>query len=357
MPGSRYGASGSSPRQDPSFNFEEGYADPTRTIGPIRAVTAVPTIVAGPFSVGADTGCANAALRVTGGGHITARLGVGTCPVSSTPGIDVAGSVVPTNDGNPLVLLGSSAIAWAQAFIFANYPTTASGIYFNNTNVTKGIIACNPTDSSLVFSSGASAIAKLTGGPNTWSPFTDGTAALGSSGTEWSNTWTKSLNVTTGVAAIQTGTLVSVALRIIASPTTNTLQYGVYNSVTGSSAATTSITGDYIIANTAAAGFTCTSVYGSYIDTASKGAGSTITTLYGLYIASQTAGATNYAIYTNTGTVRLGDAIQTAAGQESTGGGSAALGANSPAVTNAAPYKWLKFLTSDGSTVYVPAWK
>lgn len=44
-------------------------------------------------------------------------------------------------------------------------------------------------------------------------------------------------------------------------------------------------------------------------------------------------------------------------GLESTGAGSAALGANSPASTLTAPYKWLKVLTSDGSTVYFPVWK
>lgn len=40
-----------------------------------------------------------------------------------------------------------------------------------------------------------------------------------------------------------------------------------------------------------------------------------------------------------------------------TGSGSAALGANSPATTNTAPYKWLTVLTDDGSTCYIPAWK
>lgn len=40
-----------------------------------------------------------------------------------------------------------------------------------------------------------------------------------------------------------------------------------------------------------------------------------------------------------------------------TGAGSAALGANSPAVTNTAPYTWFKMKAGDGSVVYVPAWK
>jgi hypothetical protein len=40
-----------------------------------------------------------------------------------------------------------------------------------------------------------------------------------------------------------------------------------------------------------------------------------------------------------------------------TGSGSAALGANCPATTVSAPYTWIKMISSDGSTVYVPAWK
>lgn len=42
---------------------------------------------------------------------------------------------------------------------------------------------------------------------------------------------------------------------------------------------------------------------------------------------------------------------------ESTGAGTALLGTNSPAVTVSAPYTWLKVLTSDGSTGYIPVWK
>ena len=42
---------------------------------------------------------------------------------------------------------------------------------------------------------------------------------------------------------------------------------------------------------------------------------------------------------------------------EATGAGAAALGANSPAITLAAPYKWLKAKTDDGSVVFIPAWK
>jgi hypothetical protein len=43
---------------------------------------------------------------------------------------------------------------------------------------------------------------------------------------------------------------------------------------------------------------------------------------------------------------------------DTTGAGTVAgFGTNSPAVTLTGPYTWLKFTSSDGSTVYVPAYK
>lgn len=45
-------------------------------------------------------------------------------------------------------------------------------------------------------------------------------------------------------------------------------------------------------------------------------------------------------------------------GDNATGSGLALLGANCPAPTdNTSPYTWLKVLSEDGSTVYIPAWK
>jgi len=51
------------------------------------------------------------------------------------------------------------------------------------------------------------------------------------------------------------------------------------------------------------------------------------------------------------------DALMKFGGTNTTGGGTALLGTNSPAVTNTAPYTWLKAISADGSTVYIPAWK
>lgn len=86
-------------------------------------------------------------------------------------------------------------------------------------------------------------------------------------------------------------------------------------------------------------------------------AGDTVSNNYGIRVLDQTIGTENYAIHTGAGKVRFGDVIVTAAAQESTGTGTAYLGGNCPAVTPDAPYRWLEFETSDGSTVYVPAWK
>lgn len=85
-------------------------------------------------------------------------------------------------------------------------------------------------------------------------------------------------------------------------------------------------------------GISCTAALG--ISTSASGGTITLTT-----------GNNGDVIFTTTGTglVKFTD--------DTTGGGSAALGANSPAVTNTAPYTWLKLKSSDGSTVYVPAFK
>jgi hypothetical protein len=56
--------------------------------------------------------------------------------------------------------------------------------------------------------------------------------------------------------------------------------------------------------------------------------------------------------------IALGTALhQVRIFNNTTGSGSAALGANCPAVTDSAPYTWFKMTAGDGSTVYVPAWK
>jgi len=89
---------------------------------------------------------------------------------------------------------------------------------------------------------------------------------------------------------------------------------------------------------------TVTGGYGIRINQGTVGAG-TITTLYGLYINSITAGGTDYAIYTNTGSVRLGDTINFAG----------AMGDSGKDPTSDAPDDWVE-CEIGGTTYYLPAY-
>lgn len=246
----RYGAS----RVDPDFALETSYADPQRVVGPIKAVITASQIVPPPFSVGADTGCANAALRVTGGGHFTQRLGVGVCPISTSPGIDVAGPVQPDTDNTAGRTIGvSGTLRWR-------------GGYFG----TELVVGTDPTGSDMVRIGGAGRFTALGVGAASNSAFF--VNVNGSSAGDGTNLWTYRTDTT----------------------------------------ATVSLSGNYIgyyaYLRTAASAITIAAMSGMYLDTGTKGAGSTITTQYGLFIASQALGATNYAIFTNAGLVSLGDA-------------------------------------------------
>lgn len=107
-----YGANSGTPRIDAPQPLEQ--PAPLRTIGPIRAVTTpLGDVVAAPFSIGADTGCVNAALRVTGGGHFTARVGIGICPSSSNAGLQVTG---PGNSTVRIVSTSTGPVLYISPF-------------------------------------------------------------------------------------------------------------------------------------------------------------------------------------------------------------------------------------------------
>lgn len=78
--------------------------------------------------------------------------------------------------------------------------------------------------------------------------------------------------------------------------------------------------------------------------------------------ATPTTGATSMLIdigaaQTAASTVLTINGVMKYAGTNSTGAGSALLGANSPASTLTAPYTWITVITSDGSTGFIPVWK
>jgi len=78
--------------------------------------------------------------------------------------------------------------------------------------------------------------------------------------------------------------------------------------------------------------------------------------------STPTTGATSMlvdigAAQTAASTVLTLNGVMKYAGTNSTGAGSALLGANSPASTLTAPYTWITVITSDGSTGFIPVWK
>lgn len=81
-----------------------------------------------------------------------------------------------------------------------------------------------------------------------------------------------------------------------------------------------------------------------------------VTAAGGVAIGTDSTGAGAVAVLENE--IALGTALhQVRINNNATGAGTPLLGANCPAVTVTAPYTWLKMLSGDGSTVYVPAWK
>jgi hypothetical protein len=69
------------------------------------------------------------------------------------------------------------------------------------------------------------------------------------------------------------------------------------------------------------------------------------------------AAALQFRLANDSGFCAIEFGIPKFSGTNSTGAGSALLGANSPAVTLTAPYTWATVTTSDGSTGYIPIWK
>lgn len=90
---------------------------------------------------------------------------------------------------------------------------------------------------------------------------------------------------------------------------TGTIQNFAFFAGTITSTATTGALGVNILINTQNASFTTPVLYNLRLEKGVKGAAHTVTTHHGLYIEDIDYGGTNYAIYTNAGTVRFGDTV------------------------------------------------
>ena len=107
-----------------------------------------------------------------------------------------------------------------------------------------------------------------------------------------------------------------------------------------------------IVSNVSLGLFNTTAATGRTRQIIQAGAGQSTTSLWELRDYNATLGSGALLL-----SVSSAGRIVTAAGNETTGAGTPLLGTNSPAVTNTAPYTWIRFTTSDGSAVFIPAWK
>lgn len=199
------------------------------------------------------------------------------------------------------------------------------------------------------------------------------------------------------------GAIIDVGIGTSAVGISGTTQYGILTRPLFGTDATTNMTTLDVRGKGADGTYTTTTQIGVRIESFVKGSVQTVTNAYGLFIDNVTHGGTlNYALYTNTGIVRFGDTTDASSstvggtvvvgglaiakklfigtaldvgttsnlqgvvtlgavprfnGTNTTGAGTALLGANSPASTLSAPYTWIQVTTSDGSTAYAPVWK
>lgn len=159
---------------------------------------------------------------------------------------------------------------------------------------------------------------------------TFGTISAVNSNRAWGIVVNPTLQPTSGASSYVAGIE---STPVIISPAAQTIAnaYGIYTNVNwGSNAGT------------------ITKAINTYIGSGTGGS-ATISTAYGLYVDTPTCGSVNICAYFQ-GAIQFG--INT------TGSNTALLGTtNCPAGTVSAPYNWLKVITPDGSTAYIPCWK
>lgn len=157
---------------------------------------------------------------------------------------------------------------------------------------------------------------------------------------------------TTSIQLLVTGTV----------PAGSSTQRAIYNGVAFGSGATANGQVFLSAPQTVAADFTMSNLFHFEVVDVILGSGSAVTTSYGLYVGTLSAASNNWGIYVNDNNSYFGGNVKVTGqvefyGTNTTGSGSAALGSNCPAATASAPHTWIKAISSDGSTVYIPCWK
>lgn len=274
--------------------------------------------------------------NTTGSGQVAvggAALTACTTGNNNTAVGNIASSALTTGSGTTAV--GASSLQHNNAdnvTAVGNYALTANTTGTRNTAVgSHGMVtATTSSDNSALGDSALYSITTGVGG-NTGI----GSAALGNATT---GQWNTAVGYKAGVTETGANTVTTASANTFVG----------YGAGPGSANASSWSTA---IGTKSLAGGTAGNAYATALgaQTSALGAGS---------VAIGVDNAGTGASTSTTNVVALGTALhQVQLKNDTTGAGLAALGANSPAITNTAPYTWFKLMSSDGSTVYVPAWK
>lgn len=142
---------------------------------------------------------------------------------------------------------------------------------------------------------------------------TGANAGLGVAGAIYGGS-TLNLTTSTATAGIGGAALAQIGFRVVSSLSGNANQFGLTSGPTFGADALGVGEGLRVATNTIAASYTLPEASGIHIFNLSKGAGSSVTTQFGIQIDPLTSGGTNYAIYTGTGLIRLGDTTEATTG-------------------------------------------
>lgn len=291
------------------------------TTGNVLGINTIPTITSASGTVAiAASEYVLSTFVATGAITTTASIYVDAATASGSGGI--------TNHYG-LRIVAPTVAATTSYSIFADVPTGAT----NN-------FGCRINGNSS-FNQGASTVAQLritSSSANQYGIYFDGTLAY-ASGYLYGIFHTPTITPTASNNAH--GYFLNPTFTTPASNFTNTYSLHVTTIINGTGTSTDSPS-IYVAAGSVSSA-TVTNGYGVWISALGYG-----TTRYGLRVEAQSGGSTNICAY-------FGGPIKY--GTNTTGAGTALLSTNCPAVTVAAPYTWITAISSDGSTVFLPAWK
>ncbi len=223
----------------------------------------------------------------------------------------VTGTVTSSGGGDGTVTSVSVVNANGVSGTVATATTTPAITLSLGAVTPSSVTVSGLTASQAVFTNGSKVLTSnaITGSGNvvmSASPTLTGTIVAANQTLSGTLGVTGKTTLSSGVAVMTTPTTQH-ALRIVADQTlAGTDQFCVVSDFTSSSSATDSGT-SLLVAARIGDSFTQTETIAIRIAQGSKGAGSTITTNYAIKINTQISGATNYAIYSESGLVSFGD--------------------------------------------------